>query len=280
MLYRFLPGNAMTWLAGHFARADVPVPLRRPLYGLYALLFGCRLDEAALPLEAFPTFNAFFTRALRTGARPVDRQADLVSPVDGQVVALGRIDVPFATAQDGQLLVFPEQIKGISYQLKAFVTDTAFARLVQPHRSDPLYYATIYLAPGDYHRIHSPTRWRQAEPPARISGQVLSVAPYMMRWVRSLLCLNERVVLHGRWRHGAFAMVPVGATNVRSIRLEDRTAYEAGDPVAVFEMGSTVVLLFRAPPTFQWAAQAGEQIAMGRPLGTVPRTYWLVNGVV
>lgn len=86
-----------------------------------------------------------------------------------------------------------------------------------PNRS-ALYYAVIYLAPGDYHRFHSPTNW-VVESRRHFAGELFSVSPYLQRTLPGLFTLNERVVLLGRWRWGFFSYVPVGATNVGSIKI-------------------------------------------------------------
>ncbi len=90
-----------------------------------------------------------------------------------------------------------------------------YARLAQENRT-ALHYVVIYLAPGDYHRFHSPTAW-VAEKRRHFAGELYSVSPYLQRTLPGLFTLNERVVLIGRWRWGFFSMTPVGATNVGSI---------------------------------------------------------------
>lgn len=262
---------------------EIPEVLRRPVFGLYSWAFGCNLEEAE-PSSAkdYTTFQSFFTRKLLSEARPIDISSDLVSPADGRILSMGRIEVPLAT-ESGHPLVFPEQIKGVSYPLKDLVPKPVFDRLTKTNK--PIHYCTIYLSPGDYHRFHSPASWTQQGEPTNIHGEVLSVAPYMMKWVRNLICLNERTVLGGTWRHGAFAMIPVGATNVSSIELEPKAntsapRYSKGEPIGTFKLGSTVVLLFHAPETFKWSPEAvGEKIKMGQSLGTVPTTYRFINGL-
>lgn len=90
--------------------------------------------------------------------------------------------------------------------------------LLAEERRTKLYYAVIYLAPGDYHRFHSPTNW-VVERRRHFAGELYSVSPYLQRTLPGLFTLNERVVLLGRWRHGFFSYVPVGATNVGSIKI-------------------------------------------------------------
>lgn len=91
-------------------------------------------------------------------------------------------------------------------------------QLLSPENKTSLYYAVIYLAPGDYHRFHSPTNW-VVERRRHFAGELYSVSPYLQRTLPGLFTLNERVVLLGRWRYGFFSYVPVGATNVGSIKV-------------------------------------------------------------
>lgn len=92
-----------------------------------------------------------------------------------------------------------------------------YSRLTSEHRT-ALYYVVVYLAPGDYHRFHSPTAW-VVEKRRHFAGELYSVSPYLQRTLPSLFVLNERVVLLGRWRWGFFSFIPVGATNVGSIKI-------------------------------------------------------------
>ncbi|KAI9862626.1 MAG: phosphatidylserine decarboxylase 1 [Vezdaea acicularis] len=96
-------------------------------------------------------------------------------------------------------------------------TSPWYTRLTSTHRT-ALYYVVVYLAPGDYHRFHSPTSW-VAEKRRHFAGELYSVSPYLQRTLPGLFTLNERVVLLGRWRWGFFSFTPVGATNVGSIKI-------------------------------------------------------------
>lgn len=168
---------------------------------------------------------------------------------------------------------------------------------VKPGHS--LYFSVIYLAPGDYHRFHSPTAW-VVEKRRHFSGELYSVSPYMAKRLPNLFVLNERVALLGRWRYGFFSMVPVGATNVGSIKINFDQAlrtnlrgrrpppgtyteaiYAAassvlnGQPLIPAEemggflLGSTIVLVFEAPNTFEFSVQAGQKVRVGQSLGHV-----------
>ncbi|KAF9429889.1 phosphatidylserine decarboxylase 1 [Podila epigama] len=151
-----------------------------------------------------------------------------------------------------------------------------------------LFFCVIYLAPGDYHRFHSPTNW-VAETRRHFSGELYSVSPWMVKQLQNLFVLNERVVLLGKWRHGFFSMVPVGATNeLRTNRREDRfkrgygevvysgvsrllngQPLHVGEEMGGFKLGSTVVLVFEAPENFKFTIEPGQVVRMGQPLGKI-----------
>ncbi|GAA5877153.1 hypothetical protein JCM1840_005672 [Sporobolomyces johnsonii] len=169
----------------------------------------------------------------------------------------------------------------------------------EPREGNKLCFAVIYLAPGDYHRYHSPTNW-VVERRRHFAGELFSVSPWMVGKLSDLFVLNERVALLGRWRYGFFAMVPVGATNVGSIRVNfdsslrtnsplrpvtpgtfSEASYanasqllggqplRAGDEVGGFWLGSTIVLVFEAPKTFEFKIKTGEKVKVGQKLGDV-----------
>ncbi|KAF3926892.1 hypothetical protein ABW20_dc0104926 [Dactylellina cionopaga] len=175
--------------------------------------------------------------------------------------------------------------------------------------SKRLYFAVVYLAPGDYHRFHSPTEW-VVETRRHFAGELFSVSPYLQGLMPSLFILNERVVLLGRWKYGFFSMTPVGATNVGSIvlnfdrelrtnsltkdtkadSLEGHGYAEAhyqlasrllsghplrrGEEMGGFRLGSTIVMVFEAPEGkdgngFKWIVEKGKTVKMGEALGVV-----------
>ncbi|KAI0043639.1 phosphatidylserine decarboxylase 1 [Auriscalpium vulgare] len=164
-----------------------------------------------------------------------------------------------------------------------------------------LYFTVVYLAPGDYHRFHSPTAW-VVEKRRHFQGELFSVSPYVAKRLENLFVLNERVALLGRWKHGFFGMVPVGATNVGSIKInfdqELRTnvrgrspppgtfteaVYSGASPIlngqplqpaqemGGFCLGSTIVLIFEAPETFEFSVHAGQKVKVGESLGRLDR---------
>ncbi|EPY54110.1 phosphatidylserine decarboxylase Psd1 [Schizosaccharomyces cryophilus OY26] len=165
-----------------------------------------------------------------------------------------------------------------------------------------LYYAVIYLAPGNYHRFHSPTDW-VVERRRHFSGELFSVSPYMVSRLGNLFVLNERVAMLGRYKYGFMSMIPVGATNVGSIRINfdkdlctnqfgllgptgtyDEAVYTKssailhghpllrGEEIGNFELGSTIVLVFEAPANFQFNIQRGQVVKVGQSLGNLEST--------
>jgi phosphatidylserine decarboxylase len=169
-------------------------------------------------------------------------------------------------------------------------------RLLHPERNN-LYFCVIYLAPGDYHRFHSPVAW-VVERRRHFTGDLFSVSPYIVNRLKDLFVLNERVALLGRWKHGFYSMVPVGATNVGSIRINfdeslrtntrqlthpahtfTEAVYTnasstlggqpllAGEEMGGFRLGSTIVLVFEAPKDWKFGVKAGEKIKVGEALG-------------
>lgn len=184
------------------------------------------------------------------------------------------------------------------------------SRLYQPEpdTTHKLFYAVIYLSPGDYHHFHSPSNW-VATTRRHFAGELYSVAPFFQRSFNNLFVLNERVALLGYWRHGFFSMTPVGATNVGSIKVnfdkdlntnvpyiypesqttpkkvKKNTCYEAtyrhasdvlegqplfkGDEMGGFMLGSTVVLCFEAPGDFQFTVNEQQHVKVGQSFGSV-----------
>ena len=161
---RTLPFRTLSRAWGRLHEMPLPIAFRSPLYKLWAWLFNCDLTEMAAPsLDQFPNLQSFFIRALKAGCRPINKETLLVSPADGTILHFGPIK-----EQKNQI----EQIKGVNYQLDAFLGVGKYAgrdeeisqKLLQnvsekEEDSSRLYHCVIYLAPGDYHRFHSPANW-------------------------------------------------------------------------------------------------------------------------
>lgn len=244
--------------------------------GDFVRRFGVDMSEAAEPdIRAYPTFNAFFTRSLRAGARPLDMAQDaVVSPVDGAVSQMGAIE-------GGRLF----QAKGRWFDtLELLGGDATAAALFQGGS-----YATLYLSPKDYHRIHMPVAG-SLHRMLHVPGRLFSVNPPTTRAVPRLFARNERVACLFDTDIGPMALVMVGAMNVASIETvwagevtpPERSAVRAWDykdgevqldkgaEAGRFNMGSTVILLF-AKDRIAWdvAYGPGSTVRMGRRIAKV-----------
>jgi len=253
------------------------------VYKTYSYIFGVNLEEVGKPLKEYNSLGEFFARSLTSGVR-VWKQGDFGSPVDGTVYYYGPVS-------DNSI----EQIKGIKYTLSSFLGEDS--PLVEAAKHKQLYHISLYLAPGDYHGIHSPTDWVITKR-RHIPGRLLPVAPIVVNNVSGIFAANERVVLEGTWEHGLFSLTPVGASNVGSIKVpfdpelitnareaKKEAFYDRdfgpkgmemtmGKELAVFHMGSTVVLVFECPAnySFQFNVRAGQKVELGQPIGKLVKT--------
>ncbi|XP_075156882.1 phosphatidylserine decarboxylase [Haematobia irritans] len=292
-VYCSLPLRLLSRAWGWLAACYIPENLRPFIYGMYSNAFGVNIEEALYPdFRHYNSLSEFFTRPLKDGVRPIDAKAPLVSPADGKVLHFG-------TASKSLI----EQVKGVNYSLVDFLgpaswvenktTEDEFADSIK-HKKDGstnLYQCVIYLAPGDYHRFHSPTEW-EAVMRRHFTGELLSVSPKVATWLPGLFCLNERALYLGQWKYGFFSYTAVGATNVGSMQfvmdeqlktnrwmgwktsrgyeeltLTEKKEMKKGDLVGLFNMGSTIVLLFEAPTNFKFNIEAGQKIKVGEALG-------------
>ncbi|MDZ7861923.1 archaetidylserine decarboxylase [Acidovorax sp.] len=246
-----MPKQAMTALAGKFASAQLGGLTTSVIRG-FVSHYKVNMAEAANPdIAAYASFNDFFTRALQPGARPL-ADADLICPVDGAISQFGPI-------QKDQIF----QAKGHSYSTTALVGgDSSLAA-----RFDDGYFATLYLSPRDYHRIHMPCAG-QLTRMVHVPGDLFSVNPTTARGVPGLFARNERVVCFFDSAHGPFVLVLVGATIVGSMATvwhgqvnpprtgvlrhwdypAGQVSLQKGEEMGRFLLGSTVVMLFPKGP--------------------------------
>lgn len=270
-LQYILPKRALTVLAGKLAGARAG-RLTRATIRWFVRRYGVDMNEAANPdIASYPSFNEFFTRALRDDARPL-ADAHFLCPVDGAISQFGVIELD---------QIF--QAKGHRYSTLALVGgDRALAA-----RFDNGSFATLYLSPRDYHRIHMPCDGKLMQM-VYVPGDLFSVNPATARGVPDLFARNERVVCVFEGTFGPFVMVLVGATIVGSMATEwhgvvnpprspdickwdysDGAIFLAkGDEMGRFLLGSTVVMLFPADCLSfnpDWAP--GGPIRMGEAMG-------------
>jgi len=275
LLQYLLPKQVLTVIAGRVAAARgsaMTLPLIRWFIGRY----GVNMAEAENPdIASYASFNDFFARALRVGARPL-ATADFICPVDGAISQFGAID-------DEQIF----QAKGHCFTTTALVGgDTALAAHFRNGS-----FANLYLSPRDYHRLHMPCDGKLTRM-IYVPGALFSVNPVTARGVPNLFARNERVVcVFESPQHGPFVMVLVGATIVGSMatvwhgvvnaRRTGRIAewdytnqdirLEKGAEMGRFLLGSTVVMLFaRNTITFNqdWAPE--RPVRLGEMMGNRP----------
>jgi phosphatidylserine decarboxylase len=250
-LQHLLPKLLITRLFGFIARRRAGA-LTQWMIRRFIARYGVNMVEAAArEPSAYASFNEFFTRALQPGVRPL-AAAQLVCPVDGAISQFGRIE---------RDQIF--QAKGKSYSSVALLAgDASLAS-----QFDNGLFATIYLSPRDYHRIHMPCDGHLLQM-SYVPGELYSVNPATARGVDGLFARNERVVCHFDSPHGPFALVLVGATIVGSMETvwhgvinpprstsvrhwdyrEQNITLKQGEEMGRFLLGSTVVLLFPQGP--------------------------------
>ncbi|XP_014228533.1 phosphatidylserine decarboxylase proenzyme, mitochondrial [Trichogramma pretiosum] len=295
--YCSLPLRITSRVWGGFASLQLPVSLRSVVYSCYAKMFKANLDEIDASLTEFPSLSDFFVRPLKPDARIIADHTNMVAPSDGKVLHFG----PITSCK-------VEQVKGMTYNLQHFlgepnwphidkedsiakkpVSDNYVTSLLK-NPENLLYQLTIYLAPGDYHRFHSPADWT-INLRRHFQGKLLSVNPKIASWLPDLFAMNERVVYIGEWAGGFMAYTAVGATNVGSIhvykdselvtnkrkwfnnakhsedaRFEGGMRVQKGELFGEFRMGSTIVLIFEAPRDFEFTTEVGQKILMGQAL--------------
>jgi phosphatidylserine decarboxylase len=267
-----LPKVALTANAGRLANIQGG-PLTTRFIEWFVRRYGVNMQEAANPdMASYASFNEFFSRPLKAGARPL-AQSDWVSPVDGAISQFGAI-------QADQIF----QAKGHQYTTRALVGgDAALAAQFQDG-----HFATLYLSPKDYHRIHMPCAGRLTRM-IYVPGELFSVNPATARGVPGLFARNERVVCVFDTPYGPMVLTLVGATivgsmattwhgivnpprtrKVREWRYEGQAIdFKQGDEMGRFLLGSTVVMLFpKGGMRFNPNWQATGGILMGEAMAS------------
>lgn len=245
-IFPWVPKRLLSRTTGVLMRIPLPWPLASLLLPPFARLFSINADWAEKPIASYRSFDDFFTRRLKPGLRPI--AGDFVHPADSVLSVSGEV-------RAGELI----QAKGWTYSLAEFLGDETLAKSYEGG-----HFATYYLCPADYHRVHSP-RNGDLISARHIPGLLWPVNSWSVNNVRRLFNLNERVVLNFVSREGRFSVVFVGATNVGHMTITadpsivtnrwmwhaptDRiyspaVVVKAGDELGMFHLGSTVVCLY------------------------------------
>ena len=265
-LQRVLPQHALSRLSGVLANSELLGPF---LIRLFDAIYSVDLAEAERrSFYEYDTFNDFFTRALAPSTRPLAPDPALLSPADGTVSQLGAIE-------SGQLL----QAKGIRYELASLLCDPLAERTF-----DGGWFATIYLAPSDYHRVHAPLGGTLVQSIA-VPGQLFSVNATTEASVERLFCRNERLVMRFETARGPYALVMVGAMLVASIETvfdsprspyrellqsKHEKKFSRGDEVGRFLLGSTaIVVVPRDIVTPSARVAIGSRVRIGEALAAL-----------
>ena len=264
-----LPHHAISRLIFKLTRVEssfVPRAITK-----FSQVFGVDLSQAVNPdPSSYKTFNEFFTRSIKPELRPIAK-TKLVSPVDGCISQIGAID-------KGSLF----QAKGHHYTTQALLG----GNVEQAKKYENGQFATIYLSPKDYHRIHMPCAGTLKQQ-THIPGRLFSVAPHTARTVPNLFARNERVVAIFDTEYGEMAMALVGAINVAAIETvwdglitppqgkklsskhyaDKQVSLKKGEEMGRFNMGSTVILLFTSDaPKFSTDIVAKLPLIMGQAI--------------
>jgi phosphatidylserine decarboxylase len=268
-----LPQGGLSRMTGRVARLTIPRPLRAPLLGAFARSLGAAVHEAERPLHEYRSFDEFFVRRLRPGARVWPRDPNVVaSPVDGVIGEFGRIE-------SGRAL----QAKGRHYSLARLLDSPDWARYESGD------FITLYLSPRHYHRVHAPvfgriprTHW--------IPGALMPVNAAAIDRVDDLFPRNERVVCWLENATGSLAIIAVGAFNVGRITAafdpelstnapragaltrtyDSPILVDQGDEILAFHLGSTVILLSE-PGRIAWkdSVEKGREVRLGQAIASV-----------
>ncbi|HJW08342.1 MAG TPA: archaetidylserine decarboxylase [Holophagaceae bacterium] len=273
-LLGFYPKKLGSGVVGWAAQRQLPPSWRGPLLGRFAARYQLRMDEAEFPLEQYESLQSLFTRRLKPGLRPQTEAAPgyINSPVDGRVIACGRITEGLAI-----------QAKGLPYRIAELLKhDPQAARFEGGH------YLTLYLAPKDYHRIHVPFEGRVTRV-ERVEGELWPVNDASTGNMPRLYERNRRAAWEavgtGADEGLEVAAVLVGATHVGGVVIDGRwldgkalpkdggftlpsLPCAPGEDLGTFEFGSTVVLLIGGPRAKDWAPVRSEgDIKVGERLG-------------
>ena len=265
--FYFLQHHAISWLMYVLARIRF-TPLKNLIIRSYTAIIDIDMSEAVVEERfAYASLNAFFTREIMPERRPFADEPDLLCPVDGAVSQAG-------TIHDDRIF----QAKGHEYTLHELLAGDS--HMVERFRGGR--FATLYLSPRDYHRIHMPETGK-LKTMRYVPGRLFSVATHTVNHIPRLFARNERVVCHFDTGFGDMAMILVGAINVSAIETvwhglvkgrgvtefdvaESNIELSRGEEMGRFNLGSTVIVLL--PDGMEWDAsiRAGEPVRLGQAL--------------
>ncbi|KAL3129025.1 putative phosphatidylserine decarboxylase [Cryptosporidium hominis] len=305
--YRSLFGRTRSRFLGKLLNINLPVSIRRKIYGflinnyLYkdSSFSAYSKDEKikkfeekhANSLDSYKSIGELFTRSIRPSEivfQCLEDPNSISSPCEGRTIEFGEINSDKCI-----------QVKSSTFKVSELLQEN-FASLTN---SSNLYYMIIYLSPKDYHRFHSPTNI-EIKSVRHISGECFPVFKGIASKLNNLFSINERVVIKSEWEHGKMYIVAVAAHGVSDIKLfcvpnlktnqrgsnlnylrkgktgqfieysdfkncKNQGKYLKGDELGLFNLGSTIVLIFQAPENFKFDVDRGIKLKLGQIIGKV-----------
>lgn len=269
-LFHLFPHHLVSRFTFWLTRLETP--LKNPAIRMFIRAFDVDMSESEhQTAEHYISFNQFFTRELLPGSRPIDSDTNLiVCPADGRISQIAQFSDGLAIQAKGQDFSI-QQLLGGKNNYGTLCDNGSFA--------------TIYLSPRNYHRVHMPYDGELVEM-IYVPGRLFSVAPYASEVIKGLYSRNERVVSIFKTKVGYMAVVMVGAVNVAAIEMAweglvtpphgksiTRKTYnnvklKKGDEVGIFNMGSTAIMVFEENK-IEWLEhlQLQQTVTMGQNLG-------------
>ncbi len=274
-LFIITPKSLLSRAFGALTRIPLPRWILQPVINRYSKAYGVKTDEYITPEKGFRNFNSFFTRQLKGGVHTIDSDVNaVVSPVDARLDQFGELD--------GETIM---QAKGIHYSLKDLLPSKEAARFESGS------FMTLYLSPGDYHRIHSPASGTISGY-FYIPGKLYTVQEFMVQGLKGLFSKNERLISYIDTGRGTIAVCKIGAMNVgrmsishapvitnKTFRSKKEVLYDidaqpsikSGDELGIFHLGSTIILLFEKNFVRYTGLTTGDTVRVGQKIGDIIR---------
>ena len=274
LMFKILPKGFISRIFGYISLIPLPQKLMNRVIAWYSKKYGVNLNEAEIPPNGFKNLNMFFTRKLKSGARKIDTdKKSIVATTDSRVDEFGDIN------EDSIL-----QAKGIDYSLHELIPSKEAEKFINGK------YITLYLSPGDYHRIHSPVSG-EITGFFNIPGKLYTVQEFMVKNFKGLFSVNERLITYIETDKGTVAVCKIGAINVGKITLsydysvtnkffrrknehiyapDKRPVINKGDELGAFNLGSTVIILFEKGVMKNFSdLKKGQKVRVGENIGYI-----------
>lgn len=273
LMFKLIPKSMISMIFGWIALIPLPAGIMNGIIDWYCKKYSVIIEEAVIPEGGFRNLNQFFTRELKKGARKADKSA-------GSVVATtdSRVD-QFGTITKERII----QAKGITYSVRDLVPSREAEKFIGGK------FITLYLSPGDYHRIHSPVDGKITGF-FNIPGKLYTVQEFMVNSLPDLFSLNERLITYIKTKNGNVAVCKIGAINVGKISLaydeavtnrlfgkrceklysrDEIKPVKKGDELGTFNLGSTVIILFEKGMMDFAKLKYGQKVKVGEKIGTL-----------